>query len=62
MTQFMGGGIERLDEKLSREIKEVDFKLSARIDTLDEKLSARIRPVAYRPWATGWVEMMVARW
>ncbi|OIQ07580.1 hypothetical protein [Neomoorella thermoacetica] len=39
---FLLQRIDRLDEKLSREIKEVDLKLSARIDSLDEKLSARI--------------------
>jgi DNA repair exonuclease SbcCD ATPase subunit len=35
---FLLQRIDRLDEKLSREIKEVDLKLSARIDSLDEKL------------------------
>ncbi|MGB9858887.1 MAG: hypothetical protein ACPLQP_02990 [Moorellaceae bacterium] len=39
---FLLQRVDRLDEKLSREIKEVDLKLSAKIDSLDEKLSGRI--------------------
>jgi len=45
---FLLQRIDRLDEKLSREIKEVDLKLTARIDNLDEKLSREIKEVEVR--------------
>ncbi|MGB9662834.1 MAG: hypothetical protein ACPL5F_12625 [Moorellaceae bacterium] len=45
---FLLQRVDRLDEKLSREIKDVDLKLSARIDTLDEKLSREIKEVEVR--------------
>ena len=51
---FLLQRIDRLDEKLSREIKEVDLKLSGRIDNLDEKLEN------IRFWAIGAVITLIA--
>ncbi|MGB9661274.1 MAG: hypothetical protein ACPL5F_04560 [Moorellaceae bacterium] len=62
---FLLQRVDRLDEKLSREIKEVDLKLSAKIDSLDEKLSGRIDSLDQKlenvkTWAIGAVITLIA--